>query len=128
MLQEALDIAAAAATTTGELFYFFDFDRTLSLQEGFEEETPLDAIVGEPERRRLMRLLLGSRLAARRCWVLTANRAIERIAAYLNEVLLSGEGDDVLASDSSCANRDPWTNPGAPRPQMLFEAGHPCPR
>lgn len=79
-----------------ELFFFFDFDLTLSLQDGLGPEgttEDLANLFGDEVRRRLLRALLGSLLKERRCYVLTANSGYVSITHILNQLLMSG-GDE----------------------------------
>jgi len=108
-LESALEMSAGGDTHDGaapQLFYFFDFDDTLSLQSGVDPihssasiDRTLVEIFGDAERRRVLCALLGSLLQTQRCFILTANQGYAAIAQLLNMLLARG------ASDSSTPPR-----------------------
>lgn len=75
-------------------FFFFDFDGTLSLADGLLQvesgSGSLDRLFGSAERRRTLQLTVGTLLQAGRCYVLTANGMVWRVAEALNALLASG--------------------------------------
>jgi hypothetical protein len=83
----AMDEAAAAAPDSPTLFFFFDFDRTLSLLDGLDMTETLETLFGDEQRRESMRKLLKALLEAKRCYVLTANSGYRLISMWLNELL-----------------------------------------
>lgn len=101
-LEKALEMSAGDDPPDGaapQLFYFFDFDDTLSLQSGVDPihsasiDRTLVEIFGDAERRRALCTLLGSLLQTQRCFILTANQGYAAIAQLLNMLLARGASD-----------------------------------
>ena len=97
-LKQALGLLAAARLEPPDakptLFFFFDFDSTLSEQDGLElshSETIAD-LFGSAERRKLMSTLLRTLLDLRRVYIVTANISVQRIADVLNELCVGAVG------------------------------------
>ena len=84
-----------------KLFFFFDFDGTLSLEQGLDDrllkgvnsvDPVLATLFGDDERQEALRMLLRPLLEAGRCYVLTANIGFAAIAHLLNLLLARGKG------------------------------------
>ena len=74
-------------------FFFFDFDGTLTLQDGLlrvDGGGKIEALFGNYERRRTLQAVLGTLLQGGQCYVLTANAMTKRVEEALNALLASG--------------------------------------
>ena len=106
--KQALGLLAASRLdppgSKPSLFFFFDFDSTLSEQDGLELshcETVAE-LFGDDERRKLMATLLRTLLDLRRVYIVTANISVQRIADVLNELLVGAVGlEDYAAAGSA---------------------------
>ena len=85
------DVAPDPSPPAPTLFFFFDFDDTLSLRNGIEAEVASDAMLsqlfGDQARQMALATLLGMLLAEGRCFVLTANHGYTVVAGLLNLLL-----------------------------------------
>lgn len=106
--KQALGLLAASRLdppgSKPSLFFFFDFDSTLSEQDGLELShcETVEELFGGAERRKLMATLLRTLLDLRRVYIVTANISIQRIADVLNELLVGAVGlEDYLVAAGS---------------------------
>ena len=72
--------------------FFFDFDGTLTLADGFLQMQggSLERLFGQAERRRALQRLLAPLLEAQQVYVLTANPVLHRVEEALNALLTQG--------------------------------------
>lgn len=107
-LNEALALWRESLDDLGRprLFFFFDFDGTLSLQQGLEQrfvqgassvDPVLATLFGDEARQAALRALMQPLLEARRCFVLTANSGYAAIAHLLNLLLARGMDPNIAA-------------------------------
>jgi hypothetical protein len=100
-LRDALAVwqASVADPSAPRLYFFFDFDGTLSLEQGLDDrlikgvksvDPALATLFGDKERQEAIRKLLRPLLEADRCYVLTANIGFAAIALLLNLLLSRG--------------------------------------
>ena len=98
-LSDCQQRAADTDADSLEVVSFYDFDGTLSLQDGLEVpegatfEQILSTLFGDAERQQVLRALLSSLLRAERCYILTANPGYVLIARVLNQLLMQGAQD-----------------------------------
>ena len=95
-LREAAAMRDAVSEAAPTLFWFFDFDETISLENGLEVKSTatwdvlLSELFGDEERQEALRSLLRPLLEAQLCYVLTANTGYAVIARILNALLARG--------------------------------------
>lgn len=110
---------SAALEASGEadkpfLFFFFDFDRTLSLLPGLpalDADSTVDGVLalifGDVERQQRMREMLGALLEAQACYVLTANQGYEVRARARSDEPAAAETPARARNDAPAAPETP---------------------